>query len=85
MNENNSPPILEEEVKTFLQNIGKCILNYTHGATFQMTLIFIVNAVIISILTPGRSRKTPNDNGTAVHSNTEGHDSTSDTNTAEVR
>jgi len=50
-----------------------------------MTAIFIVNAVIISILTPGRSRKTPNDKGTAVHSNTEGHCSTADANTDEVR
>jgi hypothetical protein len=55
-----------------------------HGAKFQTTVIFIVNAVIISILTPGRSRKTPNDNGTAVHSNTEGHYSTADANTDEV-
>jgi len=50
-----------------------------------MTVIFIVNAVIISILTPGRSRHNPSDDGTAVHSNTERHDSTADVSTAKVR
>jgi len=40
-----------------------------HGATFQRAVIFIVNIVIISILTPGRSRKTPSDDVTAVHYN----------------
>jgi len=49
-----------------------------------MTAIFIVNAVIISILTPGRSRKTPSDGGTVVRSNTERHDSTADANTTEA-
>jgi len=50
-----------------------------------MTVIFIVNAVIISILTPGRSRHKPSDDGTAVHSNTERHESTADVSTAKLR
>ena len=55
-----------------------------HGAAFQMTLIFTVNTVIISILTPVQSRYTPSDEGTAVHSNTERHDSTADVSIAKV-
>jgi preprotein translocase subunit SecG len=48
-----------------------------HGATFQMTVIFIVNAVIISVLTP-------RDDGTAVQSDIERQYSTADANSAEV-
>jgi hypothetical protein len=50
-----------------------------------MTVIFIVNAVIISIPTPGRSRKTPSDNGTAVTSGIEQHDSTANVSNTKVR
>jgi len=62
-----------------------------HGATFQITVIFIGNAVMISILTPGQSTHThththtPSDDGTAVHSGTEGHNSTADVSTAKVK
>jgi len=49
-----------------------------------MTVIFTVNSMKISILTPGRSRKTPSNYGTAVHSNTERHNSTADVSTAKV-
>jgi hypothetical protein len=45
----------------------------------------IINAAIISILTPERSRHTPSDEGTAVHSSTEGHDSTADGSTVKVQ
>ena len=55
-----------------------------HGVTFKMMVIFTANAMKISILTPRRSRKTPNNYGTAVHSNTEGKDSTADISTAKV-
>jgi hypothetical protein len=55
-----------------------------HGVTFQMTVIFIANAAIISILTPGRSRHTPRDDGSAVQSDIEGHDSNANANRAEV-
>jgi hypothetical protein len=50
-----------------------------------MTVIIILNAVIISILTPERSRHTPSDEGTAVHSGTEGHDITADISTVKVQ
>jgi len=50
-----------------------------------MTVIFIVNAVIVSILTPGRSRHKPSDDGTAVYSNTERHESTANVSTAKVQ
>jgi len=49
-----------------------------------MTVIFTVNAVIISILTPGQSRKTPSDDGTVEHSDTERHNSTADASTTGV-
>jgi len=49
-----------------------------------MTVIFILNAVIISILTPGPSRKTPSDDGTAEHSDTERHNSTADASNAKI-
>ena len=47
-------------------------------------VIFTANAMKISILTPGRSRKTPSNYGAAVHNNTEGQDSTADVSTAKV-
>jgi len=49
-----------------------------------MTVIFIINAVIISILTPGQSRKTPSDDGTVGHSDTGRHASTADASTVQV-
>jgi len=56
-----------------------------HGGTVQRTVIFIVNAVISSILTRGRSRKTPSDDVTVEHSDTDRHDNTADVNTINVR
>jgi hypothetical protein len=47
-----------------------------------MTLIYTVNAVIISVLTPGRSRKTPRYYGTIEQSDNERCNSTADTNAA---
>ena len=55
-----------------------------HGVTFQMSAIFTVNTMKISVPTPGRSRKKPSDYGIVVHSNSEKHDITADANTAEV-
>jgi hypothetical protein len=52
-----------------------------HGATVQLTVIFIVNA---SILTPGGSRHTPRDDGTLVQSDIERHGSTANANSAKV-
>ena len=45
-----------------------------------MTVILTVTAVIISILTPGRSSKTPSNDVTVVQSNTYRNISTADVN-----
>jgi hypothetical protein len=62
------------------------IILYTriHNATFQRAVNFIVNAVIISILTNRRSGQAPNNDVTVVQSNPYRHESTADASTAEV-
>jgi hypothetical protein len=82
MDKSNSTKVWKKK----LRHSSKTQKIYTrlHGAIFQMTVIIIVNAVIISILTPKRSRHTPSNEGTAVHSGTEGHDNTADGSTVKV-
>jgi hypothetical protein len=55
MDKYNKPLGLEDECNTCLQL--QQMYTTPHGATLQRTVVFMLTAVIISILRPGRSRK----------------------------